>query len=251
MPLAGDIYAEHAPSAPLRPYVECYWTRTGSAAGIHRVLPDGCIDIVFNLGEGARERSAVVGTMTRPLLVAASGRQDFLGVRFRPGQAGAFLKFCASELTNDAAPLDNFWGDAARLLLERLAESTNSREHVGLLEAALCLRLRDTRPANAVLGAAVETILDRRGRLSVRELSARSGHSRQHLARLFDEHVGIPPKTFCRVVRFQNLLEHVRHSRAIRWADAAAESGYYDQAHLIADFRQFTGLPPTAYRAQR
>src|SRR5690349_17466514 len=83
-------YVEIAPSPALRPWVECFWTRSDAApSGTHRVLPDGCADLVFDRTSGA---SAAVGTMTKPLLLTPGAPSDFLGVRFHPGRAAAFLR---------------------------------------------------------------------------------------------------------------------------------------------------------------
>lgn len=262
MPPAGDTYIEHQPGPALRPYVECYWTRCFAlppgAEDVYRVLPDGCLDIVFNFGDSwvrrgpragqvDRSRSSVVGTMTRPLL-AQSGRQaDFLGVRFRPGKVRAFLKAPAGEITDDSVELADVWGHRGRELEGRLFETPETRQRLHLLEEELRRRLANGGRQDARVDAAVETVLRRRGAVSTRDLSAACELTRQHLARLFEEYVGISPKHFCRVVRFQELLRRLGEQEQPGWASLAADLGYYDQAHLIADFKQFTGLTPAAF----
>lgn len=144
------LYHEYRPCAALRPYVQCFWTRVSggphfSAPDVHRVLPDGCIDIVFNFGEpwiegsgsGPRAhpgRSYVVGTMTRSLLVERVNRTQFLGVRFQPGKARAFLDLIAAEVTDRNTGLENMWGNEARRLEERLAELPSIQDRLALLE---------------------------------------------------------------------------------------------------------------------
>jgi AraC-like DNA-binding protein len=262
MPAEIDSYFEHQPRPALRPFVECYWTRhfvlPPTAEDVYRVLPDGCLDIVFNFGDpwvrrgphGAhvdRERSRVVGTMTRPLL-AQSGRQaDFLGVRFRPGKARSFLKVPNGEITDDSVELADVWGRRGRELEGRLFEARETPHRLGLLEEELLRRLASDGQQDARVDAAVETILRRRGAVSTRDLSGACELTRQHLARLFDDYVGISPKLFCRVVRFQELLRRLGEQEPPGWASLAADLGYYDQAHLIADFKQFTGLTPAAF----
>jgi AraC-like DNA-binding protein len=262
MPAEVASYVEHRPGPALRPYVECYWTRRfvlpPTAEDVYRVLPDSCIDIVFNLGDpwmrrgpnGAqidRVRSRVVGTMTRPLLAASGRRVDFLGVRFRPGKARAFLRVPAGEITDDSVELADVWGHRGRELEGRLFETLKTRQRLQLLEGEILRRLEVNGRQDARVDAAVQVVLRRRGAVSTRDLSAACELTRQHLARLFDDYVGVSPKHFCRVVRFQELLRRLRQESPPGWASLAADLGYYDQAHLIADFKQFTGLTPTAF----
>lgn len=262
MPEQHTIYQEYPPSAPLKPYVDCFWSRVsppGNPKLPHRVLPDGCIDIIFNFGDSwvrrddsgsqPRERSAVVGTMRRPLVVEPGQREEFLGVRFRPGKARAFLQVPAGALTDRAVPLQEVWGREGSELKERLLDLPKLPQRLDVLERTLVRRLARGVEDNASLDAMVELILRRGGMISVRTLSDAGGFTRQHLARTFEQHVGVPPKLFCRVIRFQHLIRRMAGKQPHDWAGLAAELGYYDQAHMISDFRQFAGLTPTRYRA--
>jgi AraC-like DNA-binding protein len=249
-----ENYREHAPCAALRPYVECFWSRRGHApvspAPSHRVLPDGCLDIVFNFADGTPWRAAVVGTMTRPLLIVPGRSEDFLGVRFHPGKARAFLRPPADEFTDRAVEFSAVWGQAGADLEERLAAMPTLRARLGALENCLLRRLACAPAADAVLDAVLASVERDRGAVSVRQLSDAAGWSRQHLRRKFAAAVGISPKQFCRVVRFRKLVQSAR-AHPLGWAEAAAEFGYYDQAHLITDFREFAGLTPTQFFAAR
>ena len=104
-------YTEIAPSPPLRPWIECFWTRSEEAqpGGQHRILPDGCADFVFDRSDG---NAIAVGTMTRPLLLDSTGPQSFLGVRFRPGRAAAFLRIPLAEITDARVSLRDVWREA-------------------------------------------------------------------------------------------------------------------------------------------
>lgn len=266
MPTAANRYTEYAPCAALRPYVECFWSSSTAGAGqanrFHRVLPDGCMDIIFNFGEvwsdrapprnGAnREGSYVVGTMTRPLLVGLGNRAEFLGVRFRPGKALAFLRLSADELTDRSTALDNLWGRTGKTLEARLAELPSLQRKIAELEQELLRRLALDGKQDPCVEAAVAFILRQRGTPSVQAVCAQAGISRQHLARKFAHHVGISPKLFCRVVRFQNIVEQLRGSGPVGWSATALELGFYDQAHMISDFKELAGLSPGQYRLSR
>lgn len=261
-------YREYRPSAALAPYVECYWSRSScrhmGAQSSHTVLPDGCMDIVFNFGEawsGSNKGSvarragfqggAVVGTMTAPLLVAPGVREDFFGVRFRPGMARAFLPAPAFSFTDRAIALADVWGREGARLEQQVEETGGERGRVGRMEWELRRRLDSARSLQPCVAAALHLITVRSGAVTMREASQFAGVSRQQLARSFAENVGVPPKMFARVIRFRGLLERLREARAVCWSEAAAHAGYYDQSHLIADFKEFAGTTPERYLAPR
>jgi AraC-like DNA-binding protein len=226
------MYREHVPSPALREWVECFWTRRDAAppANAQRVLPDGCADLVFDLGAGDAD---VVGTMTRPLVIPPGEASEFLGVRFRPGRAAAFLRLPLAELTDARVPLTDVW------------KTWDGRIDIASLEAELLKRLDPERDRR--VDAAVARIVATGGALRIEDLANDIGISRQHLSRQFLQHVGVTPKTFARVMRFRRLVDHLDQRDEIDWADAAAEHGYYDQAHLIADFRELVGTTPNAF----
>jgi AraC-like DNA-binding protein len=234
-------YVEIAPSAALRPWVECFWTRNDDApSGEHRILPDGCADLVFDLRGG---ESVVVGTMTKPLFLPEGERSDFVGVRFRPGRAAAFLRMPLAEITDARVPLGMIWKGWSDGILERRVEL------LAMLETELLRRLDPDRDRR--VDAAVEQIVTNGGNVRIDTLAREIGISRQHLARQFLHHVGVSPKTFARVMRFRALTDNL-HGSDVGWADVdwagkALEHGFYDQSHLIGDFRELAGTTPDAF----
>jgi AraC-like DNA-binding protein len=229
-------YREIAPSSALRPWVECFWTRTDDApSGPHRVLPDGCADLVFDLSIG---EGAAVGTMTKPLVLPPGGPSEFLGVRFRPGRAAAFLRLPLAEITDARVPLGAIWKNWSDGALELPPPRL-----LALLETELLRRLDPGRDRR--VDAAVEQIVASGGTLRIEPLANDIGISRQHLARQFLHHVGMSPKTFARVMRFRRVADSV--TPGADWADVALEYGFYDQSHLIAEFRELAGTTPNAF----
>jgi AraC-like DNA-binding protein len=220
-------YAEVPPPAALRPFVDRFWTRT-PGAGPGRILPDGCIDLIVS-AEGAD----VVGTMTRPFVVPPGPGGTVVAVRFRPGGAAPFLRVAAHELTDRrvsardlhlAAPAEPTLAALARFLLERLPRGPEPR----LAHAV-----------RALLGEAPP---------SVSALADELGWSRQHLGRRFRDEVGVGPKELARVARVQRAVDRLQRRRGTV-AAAAAELGYFDQAHLAHDFRALVGLAPAEVQA--
>jgi AraC-like DNA-binding protein len=233
-------YAEILPDKNLRPFIECYWIHSNDLSP-NIVLPDGCIDIVFYYAAGS-----VVGTMTTPLIVQPSG--DFVGVRFRSGKASMFFDFDASELTDQKTELQNIAGRDGSILIEKLFDAQDLSRKIEILNANLSSWF--TNKSNEKVDYVIQKIIQSQGNISINWICRSLDLSRQHLARLFQEYVGIRPKQFARVIRFQALLKNVRQTQKVNWANEAAMLGYYDQAHLITDFRQFSGTSPEKFTSR-
>jgi AraC-like DNA-binding protein len=257
-------YRESPPSPALRKYVECLWSmRSGDTASrshdrpIERVLPDGCVELIVHLSDAflrvlpdgrphPQPRAFVVGPSTRPLLVQPGNHVDTLGVRFRPGGARPFLHVPLDELSDATTRLGDLLGSAGDHLPEALGAEETEAERVRILEGFLLPRLRAAGRGQPGLPAAVvRAALEHRGRLTATELSRRAGTGLRQLQRAFLSDLGLPPKSFLRLVRFQGLLAALPRSGAVNWAALAFECGYADQSHLIREFRSFAGETPS------
>jgi AraC-like DNA-binding protein len=198
----------------------------------------------------APESAMAVGTMTRALVLdAAVSPECYVGVRFRPGKAGLFLDVPASELTDIRVSLDDVWGDATDVQ-DALAASTGAVERVRALERVLVARLSPNPVVHHDVDEAVRRIVAAGGSLGITRLAPALGVTRQHLARRFSELVGVSPKMFARVVRLGRVIERVRAvpvEQSVNWSALAVELGYYDQSHLVDEFRELTGVSPTAW----
>jgi len=217
------MYAENRPPPALRDVVECFWTSDATAQPA-TILPDGCADIILAVDS---EEVFVVGTMTRPLVVPPDKLGKRFGVRFRPGRLSQILRVPLSELTDATVRLR----DITRGLQVR----------VDSIEADL---LRLTGHSDRRVDAAVRAIAGGGGTTDIDTLAQSIGVTRQHLARLFARDIGVSPKMFARIMRFRSA---VQLGSGQPWADVAAQLGYADQSHLIADFREFSGTTPVPF----
>jgi AraC-like DNA-binding protein len=241
------MFREHVPRAPLSAFVERLWLCTDAqVARSERILPSGTIELVFNLAEDEvrideRRLSGAVfsGTYARSFVIDATQHAAMLGVHFRPGGAVAFLGAPARELTDTHVDLSDLWG--ATGLRERLCEAASVEERFRMLEDALVARLRGSR--HAAVPAALEAFEQSRGAASIREVARATGLSRRRLTDVFRDAVGLTPKVFCRVLRFQ----HARTLAGRDWSEIALAARYADQAHLIRDFREFASMTPAEY----
>jgi AraC-like DNA-binding protein len=168
-----------------------------------------------------------------------------VGAYFRPARVAPFLRVPISDLTDQAIAMDEVWGTSGSRLVSELCELDEARR-LDRFESALLARLgigRQRTGAIDVEGLAA-SVLQRQGRVTVEALARAAGVSRQHLSREFRECIGIPPKLYCQLARFQSGLVYAGRRGDVDWADAAIDLGYADQSHMIAEFRRFSGLTP-------
>ena len=231
-------YSEHAPPPAVASSIACVWTRTvgSDAEGSVRVLPDACVDIVWQRGHGA----FVAGPDTSPKLVAAEPGTVFAGVRFRPGAGGAALGLPLAELRDRR-------GELAELdprLADRLDPDLLPGEAVRLLTGAAARMARAGAPDPAV-GEAARALASPATR--VVPLAAALGLSERQLRRRCEAAVGYGPKTLQRVLRFQTFLARLEaRGPTVELAEAALDAGYADQAHLTRESARLAGLTPAA-----
>lgn len=240
-------YQEFPPSARFAAHIECFWSHCAEEPlPSFRVLPDGCSDIIFERPGGRLGRGLIiVGAMTRSQSFALPPRQFSFGVRFRPAMAARFLRVPAPEILDSTIALADAWGAArTRRLLEQLGESNSPAEIIRRLEAALP-------PPQALdpIEKAVAWLVRNRGQLSVGDLADASSLSPRQFRRSCLRRTGLTPKRLARILRFRHATSHAQPARPGGWADIALECGYYDQAHLINEFREFSGLPPAEFAA--
>ncbi len=195
----------------------------------------------------------VIGPMRRVSPGSAGPLPAMVGAYLYPLELVAFTGLPNGAVADQVVPIEEFWGAEGGAQAERLAER-NESERLQLLEEALLSHLTEPRPTGTAvnLGGLAAGIMAERGRTSVGRLAGAAGISRQHLARLFQERVGVSPKRFIRLVRFQAALTYAGAGQSgVDWARVAAGLGYADQSHLIAEFREFSGLTPHRLNAER
>jgi AraC-like DNA-binding protein len=245
--MADAAYREHAPPPGLAPWVECLWERSVPIDGdgaVQRVLPDGCIDLIWRDGLGLQ----AVGANTTAFLARVAPGSSAVGIRFRPGGAPALLGVPGEALLDVRAPAAEVWGPGAGRLEDLVARARLPVERGGLLLDWLGRRAaRASAPDPLVAAAAVRLGGDRPD--PVAALADRLGVGQRHLRRRFVAEVGYGPKRFARVLRLQRALAIARAGRARGWAEVAYAAGYADQSHLVNDCRDLAGVPPTLLAA--
>ncbi len=215
-----------------------------------RILPDGAVQLIFNLGDAPRDdRGATfachaTGASLEPTRIVLSGAVDQLCVRVGIGRASALLGVPAGEVTDRWADLQSLWSAAAPETLARLQDAPQGTARRTLLAQILRERVRRGAPPSATVREAVRRISRTHGSLRVRELASDLGVGERRLQQLFYEEVGLTPKALCRLARFRAVLTRRLADRRRSWVEIALEGGFYDQAHLVNELRAFTGLSP-------
>lgn len=254
------------PCPALRPFVELVWTsEDGDAAAAEdgtvceRVLPTGAMHLVLRTGDdpvrvflraddrtGAALAHAVVGgARAAPYLRSASRTASTVGAMLRPGAARVLFRATADALAGRHTPLEELWGAAAAEALERVSVAGSAARRLDVLESLLRTRLP---LAHGLHPAVAEALALLPSSPEVARLVAGSGYSHRHFIALFREAVGLAPKLYARVLRFQRALTLIRAPSARSLGEVALAAGYADQAHFSREFLEFSGLSPGHYR---
>jgi AraC-like DNA-binding protein len=241
------MYLEYRPADSLASYVEKLWYcgQYQVAHSKERVLPSGRFQLVIDLAESSAP-PLVVGMRSECTVIETAGLQSMIGVVFRPGGTLPFLGWSAGEFYNQEVSLDLIWGTAATCLRDRLRGTRTTSARFRLLEAALLQAMQPVRLHTAVQYALGE--FQRAPHIrSVLDVTREAGLSRRRFAQLFREQVGLTPKLYCRLRRFQQVVRKLATGAPVDFADVALAGGYCDQAHLANDFRAFSGISPSAW----
>jgi AraC-like DNA-binding protein len=250
-------YLSHSPGPPLARWVDHLWSLTDAPSHTREsILPSGTLELVINLHEDEfriydpcrahsprRLSGAIVsGAYRGPFVIDTREHAAILGVHFKPGGAFPLLGALPSELGDLHLDLETLWGHEATELRERLCEATTPAGRFRILERALRARLPHTRQGHRAVPVALEKLAE--SGASVTEVAACVGLSHRRLIEVFSAEVGMTPKLFARVQRFQRALAAARQRTSADWAGLALASGYADQSHLIRDFLAFSGFSP-------
>lgn len=249
------------PHIALRPFIRNLWV-SDHARPPHSLrehsLPDGHMHLVIRLSElpiriidslhpaGASFGFAVIGGARATFYTREiSGPSRSIGATLLPGASQALFRLSALELAQRHTRLTDVWGDVVDGLRERLLQMSQPALQLDLFEMYLMLRLPQVRGVHPAIAQALQDI---RATDNVQSLVADSGFSHRRFVELFGSTVGLTPKRFARVLRFQRMLKYFTRHPDIAWVNLAADAGYSDQPHFNREFREFAGMSPEDYR---
>jgi AraC-like DNA-binding protein len=257
-----------SPGAPLATFVEALWALecSGLPHSRERLLPEGSAEIVINLKEDAVEvfdrsnpvralrfpTGVVCGPHSEYFLIDSAAETSVVGAHFRPGGSHPFFRPPSGELRNRHVGLEDLWGSRpARRLRERLLEAPNVDARIDVLECALLQQALRPLARPPEVGYALRAFTEVPHVHSVADVTSRLSMTPKRFIGAFEDTVGLTPKVFCRVRRFQHVVRSIHAAKDVNWAEVALACGYYDQPHFIHDFEAFSGLRPTEYLERR
>ena len=257
------LLLKHKPARPLSDFVDVLWLYEGYDVPHERerLLPDGTVELVVNLREDCCRvydpqhphlfstipGCVVSGPRTEFFVIDTAGEASTIGVHFRPGGAFPFLKVPPTELTDQSVALECLWGRGSPRLRERLLAAVSPQQKFHVLECSLLEQLTKPLERHPAVHYAVQQFWVGKACPSIRELVDKLGFSQRRFIQRFSDEVGLTPKLFSRVSRFQRVIQTAHPRQEINWAQLALACGYYDQAHFIHDFQGFAGIKPSEY----
>lgn len=262
------LYLERIPGGPLASFIRMLWCAKAPdvAHRRERVLPNGCVQVILNLardyvldcpedGKGCRLPAAlVVGARSVYEIVDTSDMADVIGVVFQPGGFPAFASDAADLFSNRSVALESIWGRDAENLRDHLRDIRSATGRLKCVELYLRRKFSDRIVAgsrSAQVNFALRYFAEMPSFASVREAARQIGWSERRFSQVFREEVGLTPKVWCRVQRFQRAVRQLHAGVDVRWAELALDCGYYDQSHFANEFRAFSGVDVSTYSARR
>lgn len=253
----------YLPSAPLRPAIASFTYYRGYQPDYTatRMLPDGSVELIILLDDEERtfyrdaghritgQRALLTGVQQDFAFTKAAGSSVF-AVKFKPGGSYSFLHLPLLELRDDFVEADLVLGRDILLLREKLLAERNPAPMITLVEQFLLQRMIPSHQQRCI-AAAVHTLNHAKPSLTGSQLADQLGYSQKQLIHLFKQQLGVTPKTYQRLARFNRAIEASNRHTVVNWANIAHANGYYDQSHLIHDFKAIAGLLPEAYLHQK
>jgi AraC-like DNA-binding protein len=257
-------YQTFHPQPDLESLVKCYWTLEvpfDKDAAKQRIVPDGCIEMIFMLGDDVKRytteqefiiqpRAMVIGQITEPFVIQPTGHVNTFAVRFYPYGFANFAATTIKHLANKETPLNLVFGNEVAGVLEHSIISAPSTKHrIEIAEDFLLRRLNDRATIDSIVKSTVDAILASQGSESINSIVSNDLSKRRQLERKFFSQVGLSPKQLGKVIRLQTALKMLLSQQSESLTRIAYDSNYYDQAHFIKDFKEFTGTNPKDFLA--
>jgi AraC-like DNA-binding protein len=244
----APMYQEYQPDIRLSSYIECYWTEDHflKKEDTCKILPDGCVDIKFSL-DGKLSSPLIIGTMTSIFNAVFTEKTRAFGIRFKPAGITAFTRAPVNELTDKLIELeivDTLFDESVYNSLPEKESIEDVIHHIDnylLNKLVFCFQ-----PDKRILHA-VDLLYQANGILSISSLASDVCIEKRHFERKFKRAVGICPKMFSKVIKFQNVLKKLKIHPHNTLYDIAFDCGYYDHTHLIKDFKKFSGETPAIF----
>ena len=255
-------YQTFQPHSDLESLVQCYWTLevlVDTNSQKQRIIPDGCIEMAFILGDDIKRytsddefilqpRAMVLGQTIEPFYIEPTGYVNSFAVRFYPYGFANFVTTPIKNLVNKETPIELLFGEVpAKELAQKIIQATDTKERIEIIEDFLLSKLKNETTIDNIVKSTVDAILSTKGSTPINIILKENISKRRQLERNFLKQIGISPKQLGKVIRLQAALKLLLNQQSKNLTQIAYDSEYYDQAHFIKDFKEFTGTNPKSF----
>lgn len=252
------FYNEYKPIASLESYIKCIWVLENPLHDetVNVVFPDGCMELIFHYGTPfnriynniplLQEKSILVGQLSRPLRLQANGNAGVIGVRFHPWGLYPLVNMPLHKILNSEIAIKQVWGKHAAELEDKIGQ-INRDDAMDEIQQFLVRQMQVVPYHSEKLKEVILLLKKEHGNVRVDELAKMSNLSVRQFTRNFTHLVGLSPKVFSGILRFQAFFGQCEKQPDVHLGELALQCGYYDQAHFIREFKQYTGMSPSAY----
>jgi len=260
---AGMMFQAHIPVYPLNKFIEAfiYFERAEHAHTVDRFLPNGDTEILIDFNDtpqfiydnnSLKEIQAchhvwTSGVRTEPITIPSGNGATMMVVSFKKGMAAPFFPFPMEEISDSVVDADLVWGSGFGELRERLLDEKNVARRFAMVEEFLLGMFATKLNVNPCVEFAVNEMTHRPDNLSIAQMNEKIGYSQKHFTEMFRRNIGVTPKSYLKIMRFQKAIRTIDASDNIEWDMIAQDCGFYDQAHFINDFKHFSGFTPEQY----
>jgi hypothetical protein len=246
----------------LESLVSCYWTLEvpdENEKQRQRIIPDGCLEMAFVLGDDIKRytsgdefilqpRAMVIGQTIEPFFIEPVGYVNTFAVRFYPYGFANFVSIPIKNLVNKETPIDLlFEKDEAKELEQNIIHAKDTKERIEIVEVFLLKKLKEESTIDYIVKTTIDALFLTKGNAPIKSIVKDDLSKRRHLERKFKQQIGISPKQLGKLIRLQSALKILLSQNAESLTNIAYESEYYDQAHFIKDFKEFTGTIPKEF----
>ena len=255
-------YQTYQPHPDLESLVSCYWTLEVPAeydSQKQRIIPDGCIELAFILGDDIKRyvaedefvlqpRAMVLGQTIEPFYIEPVGYVNTFAARFYPYGFSNFITEPINKLVNKETPIDLLFGEtSAKKLEQKIIKATSTAQRIKHMEDFLLEKISDKSTIDNIVKTTIDALLSTKGSAPIGMIIKQDPSKRRQLERKFLKQIGISPKQLGKVIRLQTALKLLLNEESEILTNIAYESEYYDQAHFIKDFKEFTGVSPKEF----
>lgn len=255
-------YQTFKPHPDLASLISCYWILEVPAEADkekQRIVPDGCIEMAFILGDDIKRytsgndfiiqpRAMILGQTIEPFYIEPTGYVNTFAIRFYPYGFTNFVSVPIKDLANKETPIELLFGEKVSKELERkIIQGTDVKQRIKIIEHFLLDKLSEQSTIDKIVRSTIDALLSTNGSVSISTILKGDLSKRRQLERKFALQIGISPKQLGKVIRLQTALRMLLNKKRKTLTSIAYESEYYDQAHFIKDFKEFTGTSPKTF----